>query len=145
VRARTQQVAAIMDVTDVDLTRFRKKGGKIIMVHGTADDFISPHNSVAYYERQRAAQGAQALDSFVRFYVVPGLGHGMGPFNAKYNGLRTLEDWIEKGNAPGTLVAVDENPVNKGRTRPMCPYPAWPKYAGSGSIDQAASYHCVDR
>jgi len=145
VRARTRQVATIMDVTDVDLTRFRKKGGKIILVHGTADDFISPHNSIAYYDRQRAAQGAQALESFLRFYLVPGLGHGMGPFNAKYQGLKTLEDWVEKGTAPGTLTAVDENPSTKGRTRPMCRYPAWPKYDGTGPVDEAASYHCVER
>jgi feruloyl esterase len=131
-RARTQQVAKIMDVTDVDLTPFRKRGGKIILVHGTADDFITPHNTIAYYNRHRALQGAQVFDSFVRFYLVPGLGHGMGPFNAKYDGLKVLEDWVEKGQAPGTLVAVDANPDAKGRTRPMCLYPAWPKYDGQG-------------
>ena len=143
VRTRTQEVAKIMDVTDVDLTAFRKKGGKIILVHGTVDDFISPHNTVAYYNRQRASQGQKALDSFVRFYLVPGLGHGQGPFNAKYDGLKVLEDWVEKGHAPGTLTAVDENPATKGRTRPMCVFPAWPKYDGTGSVDSASSYRCV--
>jgi feruloyl esterase len=144
-RARTQEVATIMDVTDVDLTPFRKKGGKIILVHGTVDDFISPHNTVAYYNRQRTLQGQQALDSFLRFYLVPGLGHGMGPFNAKYDGLKVLEDWVEQGRAPGTLLAVDENPASKGRTRPMCVFPAWPKYSGTGSIEAASSYRCVQR
>jgi len=142
-RARTQEVAKIMDVTDVDLTAFRKKGGKIILVHGTVDDFISPHNTVAYYNRQRERQGAQALDSFLRFYLVPGLGHGMGPFNAKYDGLTVLEAWVEKGQAPGTLTAIDENPATKGRTRPMCVFPAWPKYVGTGSVAAASSYRCV--
>jgi pimeloyl-ACP methyl ester carboxylesterase len=142
-RARTQEVAKIMDVTDVDLTAFRKKGGKIILVHGTVDDFISPHNTVAYYNRQRERQGAQALDSFLRFYLVPGLGHGMGPFNAKYDGLKVLEAWVEKGQAPGTLTAIDENPATKGRTRPMCVFPAWPKYVGTGSVAAASSYRCV--
>ena len=145
VRARTQEVAKIMDVTDVDLTAFRKKGGKIILVHGTVDDFISPHNTVAYYNRQRERQGAQALDSFLRFYLVPGLGHGMGPFNAKYDGLKVLEAWVEKGQAPGTLTAIDENPATKGRTRPMCVFPAWPKYVGTGSVAAASSYRCVER
>ena len=135
-RARTQQVATIMDVSDVDLTPFRKRGGKIILVHGTADDFISPHNTVAYYTRHRALQGAREFDSFVRFYLVPGLGHGFGPFNAKYDGLRALEDWVEKGKAPGTLLAVDENPQSKG-SRPMCLYPAWPKYSGQ-------EYRCTE-
>ena len=144
-RARTQEIATIMDVTDVDLTPFRKKGGKIILVHGTVDDFISPHNSVAYYDRQRGLQGALALESFLRFYLVPGLGHGMGPFNAKYDGLKVLDDWVEKGHAPGTLVAVDENPATKGRTRPMCVFPRWPKYVGTGSIESASSYRCVTR
>jgi pimeloyl-ACP methyl ester carboxylesterase len=143
VRARTQEVGRIMDVTDVDLTAFRKKGGKIILIHGTADDFISPHNSVAYYNRQLAQHGQKTLDSFLRFYLVPGLGHGMGVFNAKYDGLKSLEDWVEKSHAPGTLMAIDENPATKGRTRPMCEFPTWPKYAGTGSIDTAASYHCV--
>lgn len=144
-RARTQEVATIMDVTDVDLAPFRKKGGKILLVHGTADDFISPHNTVAYYNRHRALEGPLVLDSFLRFYLVPGLGHGMGPFNAKYDGLKVLEDWVEKGHAPGTLIAVDENPATKGRTRPMCVFPAWPKYDGKGSVDAASSYRCVER
>ncbi len=144
-RARTQEVAAIMDVTDIDLTPFRKKGGKILLVHGTADDFISPHNTVAYYNRQRALQGPHALDSFLRFYLIPGLGHGMGPFNAKYDGLKAVEDWVEKGHAPGTLIAVDENPSTHGRTRPMCVFPAWPRYTGAGPVDAASSYRCVER
>ena len=143
VRTRTREVAGIMDVTDVDLTPFRKKGGKIILIHGTADDFITPHNSIAYYDRQLAQHGQQTLDSFLRFYLVPGLGHGMGIFNAKYAGLKALEDWVEKGHAPGTLTAIDENPATKGRTRPMCVFPTWPKYTGTGSVDTAASYSCV--
>jgi pimeloyl-ACP methyl ester carboxylesterase len=43
-KARIQQLGAILDVTDVDLTPFRSKGGKIILVHGTEDEFITPHN-----------------------------------------------------------------------------------------------------
>jgi dienelactone hydrolase len=38
----------------VSLAEFKAKGGKIIMTHGTADDFITPHNSIAYYNRQVA-------------------------------------------------------------------------------------------
>ena len=109
------------------------------------DDFISPHNSVAYYNRQRTEFGQQGLDSFLRFYLVPGLGHGQGPFNAKYDGLEVLEEWVEKGHAPGTLTAVDENPATKGRSRPMCVFPAWPRFNGKGPVEAAASYDCVER
>jgi hypothetical protein len=30
-----------------------------------------------------------------------------------------------------------------GRTRPLCQFPAWPKYRGSGSLDAAVNYSCV--
>jgi hypothetical protein len=30
-----------------------------------------------------------------------------------------------------------------GRTRPLCRFPAWPKYRGSGSLDAAVNYSCV--
>lgn len=141
-KARVQEAGKIMDVTDVDLTPFRRKGGKIIMTHGTADDYISPHNSEAYYERQLKAQGKANLDSFLRFYVIPGLSHGFGVFNAKYDGLGELDKWVESGRAPGALTAVDGN-QGATRSRPMCLYPTWPRYKGAGSMDSADSFSCV--
>ena len=141
-KERTQQAGTIMDVTDVDLTPFRQKGGKILLLHGTTDDFITPHNTVAYYNRHRALQGDANMDAFLRFYIVPGLSHGFGAFNAKYDGLAVLDNWVESGNAPGTLVAVDGNP-GANRTRPMCLYPAWPRYNGAGSVDDAANFTCA--
>src|SRR5215471_16535081 len=73
-QSRIAAVASIMDVTAVSLEKFRAKGGKIIMTHGTADDFITPYNSIAYYKRQVAQFGQSRLESFMRFYVIPGLG-----------------------------------------------------------------------
>ncbi len=94
-KARVRQAGTIMDVTDIDLTPFRKRGGKIVMTHGMEDDFISPHNSEAYYERHLALQGRKAMDSFVRFYEMPGFSHGFGTFNARYDGLGVLDDWFD--------------------------------------------------
>jgi feruloyl esterase len=144
-RARVEEVAAIMDVTNVDLTPFRLRGGKIILVHGTEDDFIAPGNSDAYYQRHLAEQGKVAMDSFVRFYKVPGLSHGFGTFNAKFDDLTALDHWLESGNAPQELLAVDENPDGRGRTRPMCVYPEWPKFTGNAaaSKDEARNFTCV--
>jgi len=141
---RIATVATIMDVTDQSLEKFRARGGKILMTHGTADDFITPHNSIAYYKRQQAQFGQQRLDSFLRFYVIPGLGHGFGTFNAKMDALPALEQWVEKGKAPAGLVATDGNP-NANRTRPVCEYPKWPKFSGAaGSENAAASFTCAN-
>jgi feruloyl esterase len=140
--ARIATVASIMDVTDVSLDRFRARGGKIIITHGTADDFITPYNSIAYYQRQRAQFGSR-LDSFLRFYVIPGQGHGFGPFNAVFDSLGPLQEWVERGNAPAGLVASDGN-TDANRTRPLCEYPTWPKFIGAaGSENSAASFRCV--
>ena len=140
----TKHAGTVMDVTDVSLEKFRAKGGKIIMTHGTADDFITPHNSIAYYKRQVGQFGQQRLDGFMRFYVVPGLGHGFGIFNAKFDSLGALRDWVENGKAPSGLVAMDGN-KDANRTRPLCEYPKWPKFTGAaGTENQAASFTCVN-
>jgi pimeloyl-ACP methyl ester carboxylesterase len=141
--ARIKNVAFIMDVTDVSLDRFRAKGGKIILTHGTMDDFITPYNTVAYYERQVQQFSQKTVNEFIRFYMIPGFSHGFGPFNASFDSLKALQAWVEDGQAPGRLVAIDENPgVN--RSRPLCEWPTWPKFTGAlGTENDAASYNCV--
>jgi pimeloyl-ACP methyl ester carboxylesterase len=144
-KARIQEAGDILDVTNVDLTPFRRKGGKIIITHGTEDEFITPHNSDAYFERHLTLQGRRRMDSFVRYYKIPGLSHGFGTFNAKYGGLAALDNWVDKGLSPGILIATDENPGSSNRTRPMCPYPKWPKFSGmpGASLNDAANFTCV--
>lgn len=146
-----KRVALAMDVTNQSLNAFQEKGGKIIMTHGTTDDFITPHNSIAYYQRQQSQFTQSQLDEFLRFYVIPGLSHGFGNFNAGYDSVGMLENWVERNQAPGTVVATDKNngangtPVNKG-TRPMCVYPKWPRFTGAVDADtaKAGNYVCVD-
>ncbi len=136
-----------MDVTDVSLEKFRARGGKLILTHGTIDDFITPYNSIAYYRRQQTQFGQSRLDSFMRFYVIPGLGHGFGVFNAKFDSLAALQKWVEHGQAPAGLIILDGNDgANKGRTRPLCEYPTWPKFTGAaGTESSAASFTCVEK
>jgi pimeloyl-ACP methyl ester carboxylesterase len=138
---RVREVGEIMDVTDVSLKRFRAYGGKVILTHGTIDDFITPYNTLQYYAALQDEFGRR-LDSFLKFYLVPGWGHGQGRFVAQYDGLGAIVDWVENGVAPSGLVARDGN-AGADRTRPMCEFPSWPKYQGFGSINQASSYHCV--
>ncbi|MGH8220421.1 MAG: tannase/feruloyl esterase family alpha/beta hydrolase, partial [Steroidobacteraceae bacterium] len=137
-KARIATVASIMDVTDQSLDRFRAKGGKIIMTHGTADDFITPHNSIAYYKRQLAQFGQRRLHRFLRFYLIPGFSHGFGTFNAKFDALPALEQWVENGKAPAGLIVTDGNP-NAHRTRPLCEYPKYPRFTGAPGTDNSAA------
>jgi pimeloyl-ACP methyl ester carboxylesterase len=141
-KARLQQLGTITDVTNVSLAAFKARGGKMILTHGTADDFISPHNTENYYNLQVSAFGQGGVNSFIRFYKIPGFGHGFGNFALGYDGLTLLDNWVENGTDPGTPVAKDNN-TGVSRTRPMCQWPTYPKYNGSGDVNSASSFTCV--
>ena len=104
---------------------------------------ISPNSTIDYYQQLIATVGRASVDQNVRFYTVPGMGHGTGSFIPNWDSLAALEGWVERGLAPATGVAVDAVAGTYGRTRPLCQYPAWPKYRGSGSLDAAVNYSCV--
>jgi pimeloyl-ACP methyl ester carboxylesterase len=141
---RIADIVPILSANSTNLDRFRAKGGKLIFFHGLVDDFITPNSSIQYYERLEKRYPREALNDFVRFYTIPGMGHVTGVFNARIAMLDALEAWVEKGQAPGELTAVDVNKATAGRTRPVCLYPQWPRYKGSGSLDDAKSFSCVN-
>ncbi len=139
---RIKDVVSRISANSIDLDAYQKRGGKLIWFHGLVDDFISPYSSVQYYNRLKTRYDDAALGSFLKFYTIPGMGHVTGVFNARVSSLEALENWVEKGVAPGDLLATDASKDTAGRTRPVCQYPAWPHYDGKGDINQAASFSC---
>lgn len=131
------------DASDADLTRFARHGGKFLMLHGTTDATIPTNSSVLYYQMVQEKMAPQVIDSFLRFYLIPGFGHGRGVFNAGFDALGVLDRWLDTGVAPKDLFVVDNNKGSGGRTRPLCVYPAWPRYKGSGDVNSAASFVCA--
>ncbi|AWG27821.1 tannase/feruloyl esterase family alpha/beta hydrolase [Burkholderia cenocepacia] len=140
--ARVQALSALTDATSTDLSAYVAKGGKLIMTHGLADEIVSTDSSTDYYTGlvQRFGQGT--VDGFARFYLMPGVGHGTGPFHPAIDSLSALDEWVESGKAPETLTMSDLNAATLGRTRPLCRYPLWPKYIG-GDVNAAASFQCT--
>ena len=159
--AADEKTAAILNSTDPDLGRFKARGGKLILYHGWNDPAIPPVNTVNYYNSVVAKMGSRNVDSFVRLYMVPGMQHcfpGPGPNSFGQLGRTTakgkpygvydaLEEWVEKGAAPGDIIAtkyIDDDP-SKGvqMTRPLCLYPQLAKYKGSGDTNDAANFTCA--
>jgi hypothetical protein len=68
----------------------------------------------------------------------------MGVFTAAWDSLLALDAWADAGTAPGPQTVTDINTATAGRTRPLCEYPAWPKYAGTGDLNAAGSFGCVE-
>jgi pimeloyl-ACP methyl ester carboxylesterase len=142
---RIGELVELISANSVKLDRFKAKGGKLIYFHGRVDDFIPVYSSIQYWERLQQRYDEDSLSDFVKFYTIPGMGHVTGPFNARIASLDALEAWVERGEAPSALVAIDENEDTEGRTRPVCHYPAWPRYSGRGDINDAESFSCVNR
>jgi hypothetical protein len=60
--------------------------------------------------------------------------------------LEAIDAWVDRGAAPDALVQVAQEtkpPFAVTASRPMCRYPAWPRYNGARSPKQAASFACV--
>ena len=131
------------DASNADLSPFRQHGGKLILLHGTTDVTIPTGATTQYYQMLTATMGKSVVESFTRFYLIPGYGHGRGAFDAGFDALGVLDRWVETGTAPEGLTAVDNNRHDKPRTRPLCEFPAWPRYSGTGDPDAAGSFQCV--
>ncbi len=126
-----------------DLSRFIAHGGKLITMQGLADEVISPNQTIAYYEGLVTRYGQARVDGFMRFYMAPGFQHGNGVFIPSVDMLGALDRWVSRDIAPETLLATDIVPATNGRTRPLCRYPAFPRYLGRGNVNRASSFVCA--
>src|SRR5205085_561635 len=78
-----------------------------------------------------AGQGDAA--GFARVFAAPGVGHcGGGPGLDNFPALSALMDWVEQGKAPDSMTATGT--AVPGRSRPICAWPSWAKYKGTGDI-----------
>jgi feruloyl esterase len=116
-------------------SKFFGRGGKLLLWHGFDDPGPSPFATIDYYERAVKANGGANL----RLFVVPGVHHCMnGPGADTFDPLTAMEQWVENGTVPETMVAKNGS---AGFERPVC---AWPKlpYYRSGDPASAGSFVC---
>lgn len=132
-----------VNADSTDYSKFRRRGGKVLMTYGWADQVLQPMMGVDYYEKVVAKNGAKTQD-FMRLFMVPGMTHCAGGHGTdRFDAVTAVINWVEKGKAPDSLHAsrVVNNQVV--RTRPLCPYPQVARYSGKGSIDDAANFSCA--
>ncbi|WP_421847414.1 tannase/feruloyl esterase family alpha/beta hydrolase [Marinomonas sp.] len=131
-----------------ELTAFRQHGGKMIIFHGNSDPVFSVKDTTRWYDFLDFMLAGRAHE-FVRLYRVPGMPHGQGgPSADQFDMLQPLISWVEKKQAPQSIVAATraKNPEitarMAGMTRPLCPYPSYAKY-NKGDFLKASSFQCV--
>ena len=153
-KARIERISSLMDSTNPDLSRFAGRSGKLILKENMSDFAQSPFAGVEYYKSVVSKLGQSTVDQFVHFYVTPGANHaGIGissvdgaPLPRGVDLLAEIDYWVDQGIAPHALVLVAQEakpPFVVTASRPMCRYPAWPRYKGEGSPKDAASFACV--
>ncbi|MFI9796595.1 tannase/feruloyl esterase family alpha/beta hydrolase [Streptomyces sp. NPDC052302] len=139
---RISRLSELQDINDADLSPFARAGGKLLLLHGAADELVSHRATNDYYERVADAVGPRRTREFMRYYLVPGANHanfGSPAFAAAWDSLTAVERWTEQDRQPVAPVVTD---ANGGRSRPLCEYPSWPKYR-AGAPGSAASFKCV--
>jgi feruloyl esterase len=127
-----------VDAVNPDLRKFKSHGGKLLLTHGWADTGITPETTIWYYDSVLEKMGKTQSD-WVRLFMAPGMGHcGGGPGVNTFDSIGTLEKWVEKGAAPDQMMGVGA----EGLTRPLCPYPQYADYKGTGDLKDASNWVC---
>lgn len=137
-----------------DLRRYRERGGRLLLVHGWADEGIPPQVTIDYYQKLidivfgaggADAERAQRADDFARLFMVPGMNHCRGgPGPTEFDTITALDKWVSEGVGPQRIVASHYDPASGvvDRTRPLCGYPLAAVYQGKGSIDDENNFRC---
>ena len=137
----TSSLGPYLNAENADLSEFKKRGGKLIMISGTADSIVPFHASLDYYERVIETEGSlEKAQEFIKFYVIPGMGHGSGGpgINNLPNMLNLVMNWREKGEAPNKIQG--KRMIN-GKAEvdiPIYPYPAqvtWSESEGFKAVE----------
>jgi feruloyl esterase len=129
-----------VDAVDPDLSRFKARGGKLLLYAGWGDTSITPENTVLYYDSVLAKMGPHQGD-FTRLFLAPGMAHcrgGDGPNT--FDTIGALEAWREQGVTPVQMIGF--NPQS-GLSRPICSYPQFAKYDGTGNLKDASNWSCT--
>ncbi len=125
-----------------NLRRARDHGTKIIHYHGWNDQSIIPGTSLDYYQLvSQTMGGLSATQEFYRLFMVPGMNHcegGVGATEIDY--LTALEEWVEAGKAPASLLGSHRVDGAVKFQRPVFPYPARARYLRGREPNAASSF-----
>lgn len=145
-RSSLNLVGTTFNAFNPDLSALRARGAKLILWNGQNDTAVSPRETARYYDSVVAKMGQAAADETVELFLAPGVGHcegGTGPDQVDL--MKALVSWAEQGTPPSRQAINLEQFDASGRTvmaRPMCKYPAYPRYRGAGDPKAPGSFMC---
>jgi feruloyl esterase len=124
--AYTAALGLHLNAENPDLIHFDNRGCKLIMYSGSADSCVPYHTTLDYYERVVAHfDSLEKVQSFFRFYIVPGKDHGeTGPDITNLpNMLDLVVKWREEGVVPDMVLGRRYEDGQLVLEMPLYPYP----------------------
>jgi Tannase and feruloyl esterase len=141
----------------------RKRGGKLILWSGAADQAVPPANVLEYTAALTARYGRTEREKFVRTFTVPGLHHCStgenAPTNAPDEMLEAAARWVETNKPPtavfaanpqrdggNTMTGLGAGPIKTPATRSykLCPFPQRAYFTGKGDWRDSRRWKCVE-
>ena len=131
------------------VVKYLKRGKKLIIEHGWDDTTVPSYITVNFFTKLQSVDFAASQGA--RLYMVPGVGHcGGGNGTDSMDLLSVIAKWVENNSepgSPGNLAIAWKQGSTSGLigaqfSRPLCPFPQFANYNGSGDSRQASSYSC---
>ena len=144
---RLQYLSSLFDATNPDLSGLAAKGGKVIIMHPSADNATPLTVTGEYYRSVVSKLGQATTDQVMRVYVGPGGSHNVGG-TTQIDALSILEKWVLNNELPPDAPIAYYKSVTDAkllRSMPACRYPMYAQYKGSGDINAASSFTCTTR
>lgn len=137
--SKTVPGEGFMSANGISYDKFKARGAKLIVAHGTSDPVFSSNATRNWYKKLDAAYGGKAAE-FARYFPIPGMNHcSGGPATDRFDMVTALVNWVEKGIAPDSVMATSRYQefgytgawasyqpskfITPGITRPLCAYP----------------------
>jgi feruloyl esterase len=142
IAAQVEETHAINDPTSTDLSSFAARGGRMIVYQGVSDPVFSASDILDYYNRYADNNGdMEKARTTARLFLIPGMTHcSGGPATDEFDPLDALEKWVEHGTLPERILATGHSFPH--RTRPLCAYPQYASYNGSGDSEDEKNFTC---
>ena len=145
------RLSPILDADNPDLSAFKARGGKLLVIGGSMDAIIPYTGFLNYYHKVTAEQGGlEETKEFFRFLLMPGFSHTIGGDGVQEVGLAgitevvrdpehdvicAMEQWRERGIAPQRLLGTHFKMSGEGLkfdyARPAYVYPHIAEYMGN--------------
>ncbi|MBI3790951.1 MAG: tannase/feruloyl esterase family alpha/beta hydrolase [Gemmatimonadetes bacterium] len=144
--ADTRALAAMLDANNPDLSAFKARGGKLILAHGWSDPALNALATINYHDA--VLKRDRRAGDYMKLFLLPGVLHCAGGAGCDVvDWFAPIADWVERGQAPTSLVAKKlanamAPTAPPARTHLLCPYPQRAVFGGTGTGDDAGAFTC---